>query len=660
MRLAAPRALAAILAMVLPVAAKHRAKGLIRDMQARQDATQHGQKVAALVAQRLQQKPRNTRGDDAVPRVRFKDERPHTVVGSSSGPPGAEAKIAVLSVRPDGSREAMLSMLLAATPGKARQLAEGTVRFGDVSPTRQGTRISLLASGTRLPCVWVGHARGFKMNLIRLMCHSEEWHARRAMQSSRLDMSLNISAPKYQTQISFVAEAIDRLLTPARVSVCLDLQYFGFFEKRDFDEWAFAHQLLGVDRVYVPDQLAYRAQVATQLARGFAVPSHDLPHRYISPGGRLAAERSTYDMKVELDGVANYLCLHEHWYDDWIGVAWTPDEYLSFEGLHLPSSPRPGSVVADVLDSYAQLRRGHESNEWRFCVPELCMNRPFYAPTKVLSGESRKWTLPGDGMKVRFSANGQLAVERYTQRYSLLSMSSANRKCFVHSDWRLSSAVKLHGFSMDSCPERLAAPDGCRAAHFPALRRPCLDLCGVWGDMKCDECIAPPAPGCGPARREHMTADGEIMEGIELAHFRQPPKENARGTSREAHWLHNLSRSIRHLVEEANPGDEDSQALPNSSMAAAYVVEARRLFNAVAASGVARPILRTARQKARDRAVELHYLVASGGAKDLGSVMSTDDDDSRHPLPRSSEELWGSLQVLRYYLGRLGSEPSSG
>ena len=38
------------------------------------------------------------------------------------------------------------------------------------------------------------------------------------------------------------------------------------------------------------------------------------------------------------------------------------------------------------------------------------MNRPFYSPVEVLEGESKIWTLPGEGMKVRFGANGQLAA----------------------------------------------------------------------------------------------------------------------------------------------------------------------------------------------------------------------------------------------------------
>ena len=182
------------------------------------------------------------------------------------------------------------------------------------------------------------------------------------------------------------------------------------------------------------------------------------------------------------------------------------------------------------------------------------MNRPFYSPRAALAGESSVWTLPVEGLKMQLSGGGLLAVERFTTRYESLPQAGSNRKCFVHPDWRLGARIKKHGFQVNSCPVRLRNPAwGCASARHPAMRRPCLDLCGVWGNETCDACIAPPAPGCSfKSPREHTAAGGEIMGGVDLAHFRIAPAENRLAGSREARWLRNLSATVRPLVEACN------------------------------------------------------------------------------------------------------------
>ena len=120
------------------------------------------------------------------------------------------------------------------------------------------------------------------------------------------------------------------------------------------------------------------------------------------------------------------------------------------------------------------------------------MNRPFYAPNAPLKGDSSVWTLPGDGLKMQYSGGGMLAVERFTKRFQSLPQANSNRKCFVHPDWRLGAKIRKHGFVMSSCPSRLRSPkSGCAAASHPAMRRPCLDLCGLWGEQ------SPRAAGAG-------------------------------------------------------------------------------------------------------------------------------------------------------------------
>ena len=49
-----------------------------------------------------------------------------------------------------------------------------------------------------------------------------------------------------------------------------------------------------------------------------------------------------------------------------------------------------------------------------------------------------------------------------------------------------------------------------------------------------------------------MAAEGEIMEGLELAHFRVAPDENKVGGQRDTTWLRNLSVALRPLVARYN------------------------------------------------------------------------------------------------------------
>ena len=206
------------------------------------------------------------------------------------------------------------------------------------------------------------------------------------MHAHRLRMTLEMTTPAFEAALDFTTESIVQLPEPARASVCLDLQYFEFIPARDFDEWAIAQQLSGIERIYVPDQLSYRRQAAAQFASGLALPSHDFAHRYVATGGRASPARSTYHMKVLSDGGSNYLCLHEHWYDEWIGVAWTPDEYLVLNSYPVPQEPAP--LVAQAIRS--ELAHQLTPGSWPFCKPELCVIRPFYGPTEIAKGDSTK------------------------------------------------------------------------------------------------------------------------------------------------------------------------------------------------------------------------------------------------------------------------------
>lgn len=426
------------------------------------------------------------------------------------------------------------------------------------------TSVSVLSTAnSELECAWIQGRTVHRAILLRLICSSDSWHARKAMESQRLNMRLSISMPGLTGSADFTTEAISALQASARVSVCLDLQYMDFVSKRDFDEWAFALELVGVDRIYVSDQLTYRSRSASQEARGFVVPTHDFPHRYVLPPGRDAPQPTTYRMEEQSDQAVSYLCLHDHWYDDWVGVAWSPDEYLSFEGLGVPSPKVRTNLASEAIRAFTDVRMKatDASPVWPFCMAEICMNRPFYSPSKQLAGEATQWTLPVEGVKLQYSGGGMLALERFTKRYQSLPTPSANRKCFFHPDWRLGTMkVKKHGFPLSSCPPRLqtsAQPGSggeCTLGRHPALRRPCLELCGTWANRTCETCQSTPSPGCGAsyeAAHYHTTAYGEIIGGVDLAHFRIAPSENQPAGFRHTLWLSNLSSTVRPLVEQA-------------------------------------------------------------------------------------------------------------
>lgn len=464
-------------------------------------------------------------------------------------PVGDETSLAVLSARPDGPRLDLLSVLCAMSPLAAQHVVVAMKDLVDVTPRPVGDGGTLVAAisvreprdgraaPTSLACAWMGAEPVFNATIFRLVCQSDGWKAMEAMRAHRLRMTLEMTTPAFEAALDFTTESIAQLPEPARASVCLDLQYFEFIPARDFDEWAIAQQLSGIERVYVPDQLMYRRQAAAQFGSGLALPSHDFAHRYVAAGARASSTRSTYHMKVLSDGGSNYLCLHEHWYDEWIGVAWTPDEYLVLSSHPVPQAPTP--LVSEAIRS--ELAHQLAPGSWPFCKPELCVIRPFYGPTEVAKGDSTDWTLPNDGMQAQLGTASALATERYIRRYAALPPRGSILKCFVHSDWRLSIMhIKLHGSRIKACPPHLP----CRSAQGPlVLRTLCLAFCGRWGNKSCPNCSSPAqSGGCGHANAAAMRI---LATKFELAHFRIPPPENRRKGFRVSEWLPALGGVVR-------------------------------------------------------------------------------------------------------------------
>ena len=366
---------------------------------------------------------------------------------------------------------------------------------------------------------------------------------------------------------------------------------------------------------------------------------------------------TTYNMKERSDAGCNYLCLHEHWYDDWVGVAWTPDEYLTFESMGARPPRGRTNLVSSAIRSHVEVQANF-SPTWPFCEAELCVNRPFYGPSNTLAGEVTNWTLPNDGLRMQYGAGGQLAIERFTRRYWSMPRAGSIRKCFVHPDYRLGTPVKLHGFVLSSCPERLRAPSGCPAGRQPSLRRPCLELCGNFGAEVCPQCLTPPAPGCGSSSPlDHMkTKGGDVMESFELAHFRIAPVENTHLGFREVRWLSNLSSVIRSTLSGINRQTrgcghcdlDGGRYASNSSMGevlgSAYLAEVEHLCDLVSYRLPA-AAMASARQEALNHAVSLGFL----RQRDPAFLRSHRGGSA---TPVSLEGMRQALQVLEHRLAQ--------
>ena len=501
----------------------------------------------------------------------------YTVVGGASSAesvhPLDAASVAVLSARPDGRKLDMLSLIAVLRQDSAKlvskllQQADGACENSNkrkcklrTGPPPDGTGAKVVTVGDeRLVCAWNSQWIVYNASLFRFVCHHPRWNAESEMHASRQRLRLVLTLPGFAASVPFTTEAISGF-PQAAVAGCVDFAYHEGDRVRDFNEWALTQQMVGVDRVYVADQLRYRYQVRDQLRRGFVQLTHDYPHRYVHPGQRDGPlPPTTYDMFYKTTSAYNFLCLHEHWYDDWVFVSYSTDEFFTFLGD--TAAPKKGRerLVSAMMDHFWERhgapparRVGGWSSRTRtgsFCTPMLCVNRPFYGPTALVSGETWNWTLPGEVCKkglpcdqryesrLRYGSESQLSIERFTKRFSVLPPRGSVRKCFVHPDWRLGSRLKVHGFTMQACP--LSGVAGCRQA-WPGLRYICLQLCGEWGGE-----TAPVNSSCAGFEN-----GGMMLRGMELAHFRVAPKENQRHGFKSATWLARLAAPVRQGLSE--------------------------------------------------------------------------------------------------------------
>jgi hypothetical protein len=274
--------------------------------------------------------------------------RGHTVVGSAAHAHsfvplhaaaigGNGSMIAVLSVRPDGTRMNLLSVLCVMHTLVASPVVAALKGFVDHEhPSELHATVAVRAAVSprvELACTWLGTDAMVKSTLFRLKCSSDGWNATMAM-SSRLRMTLSMTTPALTSLVDFTSEAVGRLPSGVGASICVDSLYLDGVPSDEFSEWALVQQLVGIDCIYVDDQLAYRHLLATPAgsrAGGPVVPTHDIPVRYVVPKGRLYQPRPPNTFKRANDAGVDFFCLHEHWYDKWIGIGWSADEFLTFE-----------------------------------------------------------------------------------------------------------------------------------------------------------------------------------------------------------------------------------------------------------------------------------------------------------------------------------------
>ena len=397
----------------------------------------------------------------------------------------------------------------------------------------------------------------YNSTLFRIMCHAESFSAVRSMQHERRRMRLALDIPNVRAVLNFTTEALSSLPTGG-ISACVDFAYSKGDRQRDFNEWALAHQMLGFDRLYIADQLLYHNQVIDQLQRGFAVLTHDLPDRYVYPGAREPPHQPTsHVMFVRSTSAYNWLCLHEHWYDDWIFVALSTDEYFTFSGdssretsRNFIEPPRqPTRLIDQAIKEFWVRKQAPSSTHslgWQSrlrassCANLLCVSRPFYAPTNAVENGTTSWTQPRLGIRPTYGSETVLAIERFKRRYRTIPPKGSRHKCFARADWRLGSSVKAHSFTMQSCPTAPVLHCKLKKQGFRSL---CLTQCGYFGDERHSLNMT-----CKGFRN-----DGMVIRDLELAHFRAPPEENKVDGYDEVQWLSRLAHPIRTAMAKFRP-----------------------------------------------------------------------------------------------------------
>ena len=510
------------------------------------------------------------------------------------------AQLTLLSVRPEGPRHSVLSLLLAASSAVTKVALHSSCNDAarpaaiDISPCGRRSQwksaegaaakdlyatphlVLSIEGGPLLPCAWMVPISSYGgTSLLRVACASEQWVAFDAIRRGRMRAALNLTLAGSQTSqgkatvvrlsgvslvasIPFTAEALDALPKPVSISACVDAAYYeGNPNKGDFDQWAIAMQLVGFERLYVPNQPYYYQQYrATALAKpGLVMFGFDVVHRYAS-GEELKSDQQTSFREIVEDLNADVAaCLHEHWYDDWVFLSASTDEYFSF--LHsnpsmLPKHPiKPTPLMGEYMQRYkSMLKVRHPTEEmprdvlgrrWP-CQSAACYTIRWYSARRGPNATKRAYIYEDPALNASQREHKRISVmqlnasnveasllsfETRTFRASWAPTHGAARKCAYHPDWRSSGPqMKIHGIVPDGCPSAgfLQRSKTCTSASRPALRTLCWELCGKWGNVTRNG-HPRPRPFLGDA---NSTCGGSIKDRYET-HI----ANNYRG-----HWKH--------------------------------------------------------------------------------------------------------------------------
>jgi len=322
--------------------------------------------------------------------------------------------------------------------------------------------------------------------------------------STALLMGIGINAT-----LRFTAAALAELPKPVDVSACVDAAYYeGNPNTGDFDQWAIAMQLVGFERLYVPNQPYYHKQYAAsaKAKRGFIMFGFDVVHRYAYNTQLQSGAPTSFKEVVESLNVDVGACLHEHWYDNWVFLSMSTDEYFSF--LHqdpkmLPKAPtRPVPLVGEYLSRFvtALTKPGRVDRmpldalgrRWQ-CPPAACFPTRRYNTKPDANTERYGYEAPHLNASARshkrlgmmqFNASdpakSRLSFEDRIYRGTEKEPHGASRKCAYHPDWRTSATkISIHGMLPDGCPWNswLTRSLSCDGEARPEYRPLCWELC---------------------------------------------------------------------------------------------------------------------------------------------------------------------------------------
>jgi hypothetical protein len=318
-------------------------------------------------------------------------------------------------------------------------------------------------------------------------------------------------------KLAFTMEGMEGLPQPVDVSACVDVAYYEGIDPMDFNMWAISMQLVGFGRLYVPDQYYYRQQYASAahshaLRHRLVTFGHDTTSRYLRDEQHRMDRESTFTEIISNMNADVATCLHERWYDGWVFMSMSPDEFFTFiaeNATMLPKHPTaPTPLISEYIERYQAKITGGRAKElpldalgrrWP-CQSAMCITVHMYAepnltehftyeqPSLNASQRPHKRAVQV-ARNVSDISRTPLSIEVRTARNGKDPPHGASRKCWYRPDWRSMEGfpqIRIHGYSPDGCTKEnwLSRSKACLRATQAELRPICWELCGIWGKEK--------------------------------------------------------------------------------------------------------------------------------------------------------------------------------